>query len=233
MDEARPSAFDLAKKQRSHVLFVLSDAKAGQEASFLKWYRQPCREAVSAIVNVLSARHYEQHEVDVTLGKHERLPYRYLGIYDICVDGAPAAGHIIEQIDGIYRGQPAALTPATWLYYPIGQKVGRPPHTIPSMLTLAFANAIPGEEAEFREWYATRHTRHALNVPALVSGQCFERTLFQRAGAMDPSFSMIAVYEQEGSAESMIESFNSLPASTFHFPALDLDRFAESVYRPV
>jgi hypothetical protein len=227
------SPLEFAKKQRSHVLFVMSDATADQDADFLRWYRLSCRDAVSAIQNVISARHYQQHELDVTLGLHARLPYRYLGIYEISVDGAPAAASIIEQIERLYRAQPAARAPATWLYYPVSEKVGRPPEAMPSMLTLAFANAIPGQEAEFREWYATRHTRHALNVPALVSGQCFERTLFQSAGALEARFAMIAVYEQEGSAESMIASFNSLPASTFHFPAMDLSRFAESVYRPV
>jgi hypothetical protein len=227
------SALEFARRQRSHVLFVLSDATAGREADFLTWYRRTCRDAVSAIPNVVSAGHYEQHELDVTLGMHARLPYRYLGIYEISVDGAPAAAIVIEQIERLYRAQPAARAPATWLYYPVSEKVGRPPEATPSMLTLAFANAIPGQEAEFREWYATRHTRHALNVPALVSGQCFERTLFQSAGALEARFGMIAVYEQEGSVESMIASFNSLPASTFHFPAMDLSRFAESVYRPV
>jgi hypothetical protein len=46
-------------------------------------------------------------------------------------------------------------------------------------------------------------------------------------------FSTIAVYEQVGSPESMIESFATIPKGTLDFPTLDTSRFAESVYRPL
>jgi hypothetical protein len=103
------------------------------------------------------------------------------------------------------------------------------------MLTIAFANGVPGQETEFREWYATRHIRHALKIPALVSGQCFERTKFQRPGTVEASFSMIAIYEQEGTPEAILDGFALLPDGALHFPMLDRSpfRFAEVVYRPV
>jgi hypothetical protein len=223
----------LIKKQRSHVLFVLSNPKAGQEPAFLGWYEGAYRQALSKHPEVLSARHYVRHEVDITQGRFAPLPLRYLALYEISLDGAEAASSLIERVTELHREHPAAEAPATWLYYPSSEKVGRAPAKTPSMLTLAFANGTPGQDAQFREWYATRHTRHALNIAALVSGQCFERTQFQRPGALDASFSTIAIYEQEGTPESIIESFLSLPAATFDFPTLDLSRFAEAVYRPV
>jgi hypothetical protein len=72
-----------------------------------------------------------------------------------------------------------------------------------------------------------------LNIPALVSGQCLERTQFQSPGALAADYSMIAVYEQEGTAEEMMRSFGALPPGTLGFPAMDLTRFAEWVYRPL
>jgi hypothetical protein len=229
------SPLALVGRQRSHVLFVLSHAKVGYEAAFLGWYRGVYRKTVHDLGGVLTAQHYEQHEVDITCGEYAPLPFRYLGLYEVSVDGAQAAHGLIESIATLHREQVAAQAPATWLYYPVSERVGRSPAQLPSMLTLAFANSVPGQEAEFREWYATRHIRHALNIPALVSGQCFARTLFQRPGALEAKFDTIAVYEQEGSAESIVTSFKSLPESTFHFPMLDLDRsrFAEWVYRPL
>jgi hypothetical protein len=101
------------------------------------------------------------------------------------------------------------------------------------MLTLAFANGFADSEGEFREWYATRHIRHALNIPVLVSGQTFERTQFQRPGVLEAGFATIAVYEQVGPPEVILESFATLPEETFHFPSMDMSRFAEGVYRPV
>jgi hypothetical protein len=227
------SPLALSRKQRSHVLFVLSNAKAGHEAAFSQWYRGLYWQAASNIAGVLGAQHFERHEVDITQGQYASLPFHYVGLYELSVDGAQAAQGLIERIALLHREQAAAQVPATWLYYPVSEKVGRAPTALPSMLTLAFANAVAGQEAECREWYATRHIRHALNIPAVVSGQCFERTQFQRPGAMEASFHTIAVYEQERTAESIVESLTSLPESIFHFPMLDSSRFAESVYRPV
>jgi hypothetical protein len=225
----------LIRRQRSHVLFVLSNPRAGYETDFLGWYQSAYRQAVRHLSGVLNLQQYEQHELDITMGQNERLPFRYLGLCELSIDGAQAAEGLIQRIKTLHREHSSADDPATWLYYPVSEKVGRSAAVIPSTLTLAFANPLPEQDAEFREWYATRHIRHALHIPALVSGQCFARTLFQQPGAMEAKFNTIAVYEQEGSAESIVESFKSLPESTFHFPTLDVDRtrFAEEVYRPL
>lgn len=235
MGSDRPqSALALLRTQRSHVLFVLNNAAPGQQSAFRRWLQGSYRQALLDTAGVLSVQQYEQHEVDITQGRHAPLPFRYLAVCSLSLDGAQQAESLIEKIATLHSRAEVAQAPATWLYYPLGEKVGRAPRA-PAMLTLAFANAVPGQELAFREWYVTRHIRHAMNIPALVSGQCLERTQFQRAGALAASFAIIAMYEQEGSAEAIIESFASLPAGTLDFPALDLapTRFAESVYRPL
>lgn len=228
-----PEPLLLSRRQRSHVLFVLSDAVPGSEQRFLHWYRGHFLQSVSVIGGVLSAQHYEQHELDVTQGRFPRLPLRYLGVYDVYIDGAETAFPLIGEITRLHSLEFSAKAPATWLYYPVCEKVGRAPAVSPSMITLAFANGIQGRESEFREWYATRHVRHALNIPVFVSGQCFERTLFQRPGSLEAGFSTIAVYEQEGEPQAIVDSFATLPEETLDFPSLDLRRFAEWVYRPL
>jgi hypothetical protein len=156
-----------------------------------------------------------------------------MGIYQLSVDGVSGVKPIIEGIEHLHRSEKTAELPATWLYYPASERIGRDPSHEPSMLTLAFANPLEGQESEFREWYATRHIRHALNIPALVSGQCFLRTQFQQPGALDAAFYAIAIYEQEGPPESIMASLDELPESIFHFPTLDPVHFAESVYEPL
>jgi hypothetical protein len=227
------SPLQILQHQRSHVLLVLSDEQEGEREAFLSWYRGAYREEVARSAGVVGVGHYEQHEIDITAGQSPRPPCHYLGIYELSVDGAEGARELIERVSQLHQEQAAAQPPATWLYYPVSEKVGRASGGSAGLLTLAFANAVEGREAEFREWYSTRHIRHALNVPALVSGQCYERTQFQQPGALRASFSMIALYEQEGTPQSMLESFATLPESTFAFPAMDLSRFAEAVYRPV
>lgn len=227
-----PGALELLAEQRSHALFVLSNSQPGSDREFRKWYLGICQRAVLKLTGVLRGQQYEAHEVDISGGKYPGLPYHYLGVYDISVDGAPSANGILDHIRDLHAREPSAQPPALWLYYPVSERVGRSPVSRPSLLTVAFVNCIAGREDEYREWYATRHIRHALQIPALVSGQCFARSEFQRPGAMDADFSMIAVYEQEGSPEEMRKSFETLPAGALDFPAMDLTRFAEWVYRP-
>jgi hypothetical protein len=231
--QAGHTALELLQKQRSHLLFVLSNAKAGSETAFIEWYQGAYRKAVARIVAVVHGLHYEQHDVDISQGRYPGLPYKYLALYQLSLDGAEAAEEIIREINTLFAQSTTTQTPATWLYYPVSDKVGRAPQHLPALLTIAFANSIPGREREFREWYATRHIRHALSIPALVSGQCFEPTRFQRPGVCPISYDTIAIYEQDGAPEEIIHSFASLPAGALDFPAMDLTRFAEWVYRPL
>jgi hypothetical protein len=227
-----PRAIELLAEQRSHLLVVLSNAQAGADQSFRNWFLGPYQRTVLKLDGVLRGQQYEAHEVDISDGKYPGLPYHYFAIYDLSVDGAAAAGAVLDRIKDLHQRESSAQPPATWLYYPAGERVGRSPASLPSLLTVAFANAIPGQEEDFVEFYITRHLRHALQVPALVSGQCFARTQFQSPGAMGADFGMIAIYEQEGSPEDMRRSFATLPAGALDLPAMDLMRFAEWVYRP-
>lgn len=227
------SSLDLLKMQRSHILVVLSDAKKGCEGPFLKWYADHYRKIVIEKNSVLNVTLYERDDVDITLGNFARPPTRYLSLCEVAYDGAEAAEALIEEITALHHAEESARMPATWLYFAVSEKVGRSPTKAPSRLTVAFANGIVGQETAFREWYITRHIRHALNIPALVSGQCFERTEFQRPGELGVTYSLMAVYEQEGTAESIIDSFKFLSPEIFRFPTLDLGRFAESSYKPL
>lgn len=227
------SSQTLLHAQRSHILLVLSNPRPGAAESFRSWYLGSYREAAAQLPEVLSGQQYEPHEVDVSNGRYPGLPYRYLALYELSLDGAQAASHTISHVTALHGAENSAAAPASWLYFPASERVGRSPGTLPSLLTIAFANPIAGREQEFREWYATRHIRHALRIPQLVSGQCFERALFQEPGAAEPSYSTIAVYEQEGEPEDMLASIAALPPEALHFPAMDLSRFAEWVYRPL
>lgn len=229
---AEPSQ-EILDTQRSHILLVLSSPVPGAEGRFRSWYVGSYREAAAQLPGVLSGQQYEPHEVDVSNGRYPGLPYRYLALYELSLDGAQAASPAINRVAALHRAENSAAVPASWLYFPVSERVGRSPGMLPSLLTIAFANPIAGRELEFREWYATRHIRHALRIPQLVSGQCFERALFQEPGAAEPCYSTIAVYEQEGKPEDMLSSIAALPPAALHFPAMDLSRFAEWVYRPL
>lgn len=225
-----PGSLAILKDQCSHVLFVLTNAVSGREDAFASWFGGACRDTILAQPGVLHASQYEQDDVDITGGQFPAPPFRYVAICELSIDGAEQAGEIIAAIHALFEGSDCAAAAATWLYYPVGRPVGISAAAA-TMVTLAFANGLPGTDDDFREWYVTRHIRHALNIPTLTSGQCFERTRYQRHGAVEPAFHIIAVYEQTGSSEAIIEAFGRLAPETIAFPALDLSRFGEAAYR--
>ncbi len=239
-EEMEISPLALAKNQRSHILFVLSNSLSGENSDFLDWYKDDCLHAVAKLEMVVSAQHFEQHEVDITMGNFPPPEFQYLGMYELSLDGADEAKDIIRKIMDSHKMAKKAGPPATWLYYPIGEKVGRSAKTIDPMVTIAFANSIPGSEAEFREWYCTRHIRHALNITGFASGQCFELTNFQKPGSANAIYNTIALYEQEGTPQEFLEFVESLPeeravelTKILKFPTLDTTRFGECFYRPI
>ncbi len=224
----------LITKQRSHNLYVLSNPAPNRENAFLEWYNGDYMQMISQQEKVLSAQHYERNAIDVTRGISRPFDYAYLAVYELSLDGAEQAAPLIDQITVAHTSEHSAACPTTWLYYPVSEKVGRRPKAEKPTLQLAFANAIPGTEAEFREWYATRHVRHAFNIPALVSGQCFELAGFQKPGATVPTYNTIAVYEVDGGPEDIMKGVELLPSlELLDFPSLDLERFSEWCFFPI
>ena len=199
MGEKSNDADLLAKQQRSHTLLVFSNAVDGQVTPFLNWFKGDGLQTVAALDQVLSTRHYQEYPFNLS-GEYKPIGFDYLALYQVNLDGAEDSGELINQINALYQREPSAGDIATWLYYPVSEKVGCN-HTIVSpssaIITIAFANAVTGREAEFREWYTTEHLRHALLVPALISSQRFELTGFQIPGAMSPDYETIAIYEQD------------------------------------
>ena len=237
---ATDSALEVAKYQASHILITLTNPVPEGKDMFLAWYKEGHHHAVAKLDNVLTAQHFEPHEIDIMQGAYPAPDYQYLGIYELCLDGAEQAQDIISFIHEAHKQESSADTPATWLYYPISEKVGRPAQISNPMVTLAFANGIPNSDDEFREWYCTRHLRHALHIPVFVNGQCFGPTGFQNEGSMALNSSLIALYEWEGGPQDYFDYLNSVSEEVgnkltemLSFPTLDTSRFGECVYRPI
>jgi hypothetical protein len=209
-----PPVADVLASQRTHVLFVLGEGETPPPAP-------------AADHPILRTRRYALSEVDVTRGHHVALPFRSLSIHELSVDGAEEAAPVIERLVADAQGRVG-----TWLSFPLGEQVGTAAWDAP-YVTLAFANGYPGQEPEFREWYPTRHIRHAMAIPALTSGQCHLRTGYQHDTVAPLDFEIIALYEQTGTPEDFVTQIESIERGTFAFPAMDVTtgRFAESAWR--
>jgi hypothetical protein len=109
-----PSPLELLREQRSHVLVVLSNPRVGSELNFRSWYLGPYQQEILAFSPVLGGQQYEQHELDVSHGRYPGLPFLYLGLYDLSVDGAQAALEVIERIRELHGREKSAAAPASF-----------------------------------------------------------------------------------------------------------------------
>ena len=237
MIEDTSKAEELVQKQRSHTLLVFCNAATGQKEQFLSWFKTDCLESVSTFDKVLSVQHYKEYPF-VLKERYKPIGFDCLSIVQLGLDGAEDALGLIERIKILYQNESSAGDVATWLYYPVSEKVGcnqaNPAPSSP-IITIAFANAVKGRQAEFQEWYSTQHIRHALVIPALISGQRFELTEFQSSGAMASDYQTIAIYEQNDTPENMVASFPHIDpekaAKVVWSPSGDLERFTEWAYQ--
>ena len=190
--------------------------------------------SVLKLAGVLRGQQYEAHEVDISGGKYPGLPYQYFGyIRRLLSMARRAPARILDRIKDLHasRAQRStarglALLPRQRTRRPVCGSATLAPHG--RICKLPFPVGKTSSVSGMPRAIFVMHCR----FPALVSGQCFARTEFQSPGAMSADFSMIAVYEQEGSPEEMRRSFETLPAGALDFPAMDLKNFAEWVYRP-
>ena len=227
----------LADKQRSHTLLVFCNAATNKTDQFSSWFKTDCQQAIATFSEVLSVRHYKEYPFTI-IERYKPIGFEYLSIIQLNLDGAEDVSELIDQINTLCQNEPSAGNHATWLYYPVSEKVGcnrDVPYPSSPIITIAFANPVTGREAEFQEWYGTQHIRHALVIPALISGQLFELTGFQPGGAREPSFQAIAIYEQDDTPENMVASYPSIDpvkaAKVKFSPSGDLTRFTEWAYQ--
>lgn len=212
--------------QRSHNLYVLSNAAPGRDGDFLTWLQGEQLQSVSALNKVLSAQNFVQHEKDISGGVSKRLGFKYLSVYELTLDGAEQASGVIEPIRQLHDSEASAGEVVTWLYYPASEKVGHDPENQLDFLVLAFGNAVSGKEALFREWYSTEHMRHALILPTMVSGQYFELSAYQQPTTSDPGYATLTVYEQEGTLDELLQGFTQLEEGDIGgSDTFDIDRF--------
>lgn len=232
MTKSITEAQGTALSQRSHTLLVFSNAPKVEKKNYEVWLKSDAWTEFSHNKKVLSVKSYRQHPMD--FGGYEPIGFNYLTLVQLSLNGAEDVVSVLDKLHTIFNEVSGSQSVATWLYYPVSEKVGLRRNTDAPYLTIAFANAVEGMEAEFREWYSSQHIRHALIIPALVSGQCFELTAYQASVGVESCYQTIAIYEQDSTPQEMIDSFlNIEPEELKWSRSGDLKRFTEWAYEAI
>jgi len=233
MIEMQQHVLEMVKRQRNFILLSLSNPADGQDDVYKAWFTGAFRDQVLAREEVLRARFYQADSVDITIGRFPALPMKHLAILDVSVDHAELAEPLIDALQTAHANEACANKDvATWLYYPASEKYGLDRGDALTTVAVHYTNPVVGREAEFYEWFVTRMVPHAPIFAPLVSGQRFERTLFQKPGALAADYQTVGLYDQLGPSEQLIESFQKPPTGP-NFDALDVMRFTETSYLPL
>jgi hypothetical protein len=183
----------------------------------LDWCHDTYQTVTSSIGNMLSAKHQDQRKVNITLGqcantfrlsdtRRSLIRRSRSGVWLDWANHAPASG-----ASGLPGAGDLALL--------AGER-----KTLPLPGSDSF-NADAdicqcGRESRSRVSGMARYSSYpsCSEHPRSVGGQCFERTQFQRLRIPDAKLGTIAVYEVEGTPQSIVENCALLEEGTLHFP---------------
>jgi hypothetical protein len=234
MSELTQHALDLVRtSQPSYLLMVLGNAAAGKEGDFVAWFKSCFGNSLQDLPAVLRARTYQKDAIDVTWGRFRQIPMKYLALVLVLGDGPEDADGVRSFAQEAFAKEGSAGEVAIWLYYPVSERYGIDRGNIPTTVMIHYTNPVSGMEDEYSEWFNTRLLRHAAVFDPLVSGQRFERSLYQKPGALEPKYRTVALYDQAGSSERLIESFKNPPPDLMDMVSLDNESFTEAAYLPL
>ncbi|MFE6861846.1 hypothetical protein [Nocardia sp. NPDC057668] len=98
---------------------------------------------------------------------------------------------------------------------------------------LVFSNAVTGRDAEFNDWYDTKHLADVTAVPGVTGGARYEIAATDIPGQPSPAHRYLAVYELDGEPETVLaEFFRRARAGEIPLDeTLDLTTVAMTVWR--
>ncbi len=71
---------------------------------------------------------------------------------------------------------------------------------------LTFANAVPGLERDFDEWYDHEHIPDLLRIPGYLRAQRYQLSEVQKQPTRPPTHQQLIIYELEGDPQQIIEA---------------------------
>lgn len=222
-----------ARRQSSHTALIFFSLDESECEAIKAWSDTAVSSELRSSEFVLRQRVFRK--IDFRLYEFCRdIDFDYVNICDLALDGASEFQKLGEKIQ-LYANKCSVISKLqTWLYYPVSEKVGDLSNSNPPFVTLALANAVKGQGARFREWYSSQHIRHALNIPALLNGQRFERCEFQSRNDQRPEYESVAIYSQSCGPEQMLREAQSVDPSKLPWDVSgDLERFSEWTFEAV
>jgi hypothetical protein len=104
-------------------------------------------------------------------------------------------------------------------------------------IDLVQTNALPGQEAEFNEWYDNVHLHDILRVPGIVTAQRFRLSPVRRGGnysTMARPFEYLALYELDGDTNDVLDRIEAARAAGKIPWSAALDPvFSAYIYEPI
>jgi hypothetical protein len=227
--------------RQTYWFLVFSDAVAGQELEYNRWYTEEHGPDVTSIPGFVSAQRYVY--ADQQLRKVDLAKPTYLIIYTIVTSNAAGVSReIVRRIKaGLTRMSPTIANVKMYSYRAFRPEMagvgGRPSDAgsapVQTYCQVVFGNAIKNKDTEFNRWYDHVHEPELLAVPGFVKAQrgIFSEIQFGPTDKDEDQSKYLALFEIRSS--DLAATFGGLKGLAEPVPAFDRARTYGYTYKAI
>jgi hypothetical protein len=207
----------------TYYFFVFSNAVAGHEDEYNKWYDQQHALDVVAIPGFVSAQRFVKNEIPLYRMVDLQVP-KYLALYRIVTDDVEA---VFREVNKRLQTGQTVMSPAfdrttsvSYVYRPFRPEIkgvgGEPKAAHPGSKNLyiqvVFTAMVEGKEREFNQFYDDHHAPELAAIPGFVSAQ--RMILARPANTSIPATKYLALFRVETSDLAAVRELAARPGFT-------------------
>jgi|HigsolmetaAR201D_1030396.scaffolds.fasta_scaffold09335_1 hypothetical protein len=232
--------------KQTYRYFVFSNPTAGQEEEYNRWYEHQHIGDVLSAKDFVEARRYIYAEDQLFVRPDIPQMPRYLVVYTIVTDDIDA---VMEDVAERIRTGKTVPSPSydrstsqSMLYRDTPHAFVNPSPVDPApasagsqkqdYLHFVFTAAVPGREAEFDDWYVTKHLHEAGSSPGFYASRRLE--LARPSRANPPPTRYVATFEaRTADFKVVIDEYKRRSPQRSHTDSLERNLTRGYTYRAI
>jgi hypothetical protein len=215
-----------ARREEVYYYLVFSNAVAGREDEYNRWYDTQHAPDVVAVPGFVTAQRLVAADAQL---RRTTPPTKYLVVYQIVTNDLPAVNReVVRRIQTgqtvmspAFDGRAAAPNGIFRAMGPVLEHRGWTPETSDgsTYYQLVFVNPVPGRDREFNAWYDQQHLPEMVSMPGFANGRRLQLVEADPGGSRSP-FEYLVLYQLiTGDLPSVFETFRRRSATMATSPA--------------
>jgi hypothetical protein len=215
-----------AGREEVYDYLVFSNAVAGKEDEYNRWYDTQHAPDVVAVPGFVTAQRMVASDVQL---RKTTPPTKYLVVYQIVTNDLAAVNREVARriqtgqtvMSASFDGTAAAPNGIFRAKGPVLEHRGWTPGASEgsTYYQLVFVNPVPGRDREFNAWYEQQHLPEMVSMPGFATGQRLQLVDAEPGGTRS-TFQYLVMYKiVTGDLPSVFETFRERSATMVTSPA--------------